>query len=388
MTIYGAERLKKLPPYLFAEIDRMRRELVAKGENVINLGVGDPDLPTPGFIIDVLERAARDPRNHQYALDQGMAELREAIAEWYRLRFGVSLDPMKEILPLIGSKEGIAHLPLAVLNPGEVSLVPDPCYPPYRSGTWFAGGEVVSLPLLEENGFLPNLKATDPKSLKKAKLIYLNYPNNPTGACASIDFFRQAAAFAEEHGLVVCHDAAYSEIYFDGQRPPSFLQAEGAKETGVEFHSLSKTFNMTGWRIGFACGSADVISHLGKIKSNIDSGIFQAIQWAGIEALRHGAAEAEQIRKVYEKRRDLVLRALHSIGWKANPLKATFYVWVKVPKGYSSQQFCFEVLKKSKVVVIPGNGFGEHGEGYFRLSLTIADARLEEAVDRLRKALA
>ncbi len=385
ISIEAADRVKRLPPYLFAEVDRLKRELQAKGKDVIDLGVGDPDLPTPDFVIEALAKAAKDAPNHRYALDQGMPEFRQAIAKWYQNRFGVKLDPESEILPLIGSKEGIAHLPLALLNPGDVSLVPDPCYPVYKSSTWFAGGEVQLMPLLEENQFLPDLNAAGKDLPKEAQLMFLNYPNNPTGAVATQDFFKNAVSFAEENQLVIAHDAAYTEIAFDGYKPPSFLETDGAKDLAIEFHSLSKTLNMTGWRVGFACGNKDMIRHLGKIKSNIDSGIFRAIQWAGIAALEQGEAETKRLCKIYEKRRDIVLNGFRSVGWKVNPLKATFYIWLPVPPGYTSQELCMKLLKEANVVVVPGNGFGPNGEGYFRISLTIADERLEEAVERIKK---
>ena len=385
MHIESADRLKKLPPYLFAEIDRLKRKLISEGKDVIDLGVGDPDLPTPDFVIEALHRAAQDPKNHRYALDQGMPELRQAIADWYDERFNVRLDPSAEILPLIGSKEGIAHLPLALLNPGDRALVPDPCYPPYKTGTLFAGAEPVLVPLLEENGFLPDLKSLEGELSGREKLLFLNYPNNPTGACASPDFFRRAAAFAREHQMVVCQDAAYTEISFDGYEPSSFLQVEGAREVGVEFHSLSKTFNMTGWRVGFAVGNRDVITHLGKVKSNIDSGIFQAIQVAGIAALKKGRTETERLKRIYQNRRDIVIRGLQSVGWTVTAPKATFYIWASVPPGYTSQELCVKLLKEANVVVIPGNGFGPNGEGYFRISLTVPEARIQEAIERFKK---
>ena len=308
-----SQRLKKLSPYLFVEIDRLKRELLARGKDVIDLGVGNPDLPTPSFIIDELGRAARDPRNHRYTLDQGMPELRRAITTWYRSRFGVTLDPEREVLPLIGSKEGIGHIPLALVNPGDVVLVPDPCYPVYKSAAWFAGGEPVLLPLLEENGFLVDFEAIEKGALERAKLLYLNYPNNPTTACAEKDFFVRAVKLAREYGFTICHDAAYTEIAFDGLRPSSFLEADGAKEIGVEFHSLSKTFNMAGWRIGFACGNAKVVELLGKVKSNLDSGVFQAIQLAGVAALERGEECIKKNRAVYEHRRDILVDGLNAI---------------------------------------------------------------------------
>lgn len=385
MSINIPDRLKRLPPYLFAEVDRLKRELMAKGKDVIDLGVGDPDLPTPNFIIESLYRAAKDPANHRYSFDQGMPELRLAIAKWYQKRFSVLLDPETEILPLIGSKEGIAHFPLAVLNPGDVSLVPDPCYPPYKSGTWFAGGEVSLMPLFEENNFLPDLNEIEEEVLKRAKLLYLNYPNNPTGACATKDFYKNTVSFARENRLTVCHDAAYTEIAFDGYQAPSFLETPGAKSVAVEFHSLSKTFNMTGWRVGFACGNAEAIRLLGQVKSNIDSGIFKAVQVAAIDALQHGKAETDRINAIYQKRRDLIVDGFRSIGWNMTAPKATFYVWVAVPPGYTSQELAMKLLKEAYVVVVAGNGFGANGEGYVRIALTIAEHRIEEAIARIKK---
>ncbi|MBN1688398.1 MAG: aminotransferase class I/II-fold pyridoxal phosphate-dependent enzyme, partial [Candidatus Omnitrophica bacterium] len=282
VSLEPAERLKKLPPYLFAEVDKRKRELIASGKDVIDLGVGDPDIPTPDFIVEALQEAARNPENHRYALDAGMPELRQTIADWFKQRFRVSLDPAKEVLPLIGSKEGIAHLPLAILNPGDVALIPDPGYPPYRSGTLFAGGEPFYMPLLESNHFLPDLSQIDKKILKKAKLMFLNYPNNPTSATATKEFFQQVVAFAREHKILIAQDAAYSEVGYEGYEAPSILEVEGAKEVTIEFHSLSKTYNMTGWRVGYAVGNPEAIALLGKVKANIDSGIFQAVQVAAI----------------------------------------------------------------------------------------------------------
>ncbi len=380
-----AERLRQLPPYLFAEIDKKKRDLVAKGKDVVDLGVGDPDLPTPFFIIDALAEAARDPRNHRYALDAGMPEFRESIRKWFQKRFNVTLDPQKEILPLIGSKEGIAHFPLAVLNPGEVSLIPDPCYPPYKSGTWFAGGVPRLMPLLESNEFLPDLSAIEPDILKKAKILYLNYPNNPTSAVASKTFFKEAVEFAHRHGLILVQDAAYTEVAFDGYKAPSILEVEGAREVAIEFHSLSKTFNMTGWRVGFAAGNPELIALLAKIKSNVDSGVFQAIQLAAKKALDEGHSAHQEILKIYQKRRDLFIGGLEKLGWDVKAPKATFYCWLPVPPGYTSAELALKFLEEMNVVVTPGNGFGPNGEGYFRVSLTMPEARLEEALRRIEK---
>lgn len=380
-----SERLKRLPPYLFVEMDRLKRELLARGKDVIDLAVGNPDLPTPSFIVEELARAARDPRNHRYALDQGMPELRRALATWYRNRFGVTLHPDREVLPLIGSKEGIGHIPLALVNPGDVVLVPDPCYPVYKSAACFAGGEPVLLPLIESNSFLIDFDSIDKSVLARTKLLYLNYPNNPTAACAGKDFFVRAIHLAREYGFTICHDAAYTEIAYDGFRPPSFLEVDGAKRVGVEVHSLSKTFNMAGWRIGCACGNAKVIELLGKVKSNLDSGIFQAIQLAGVAALQRGADEVKKICAIYERRRNILVDGLNGLGWKVPKPKATLYVWVPSPPGFTSQELATHLLKEANVVVTPGNGFGPNGEGYVRMSITIGEDRLHEAVDRITR---
>lgn len=383
--IHAAERLTKLPPYLFAEIDRLKREALAKGRPIIDFGVGDPDLPTPSIIVEELKRASEDPKNHRYALDQGMPELRKAIAEWFRGRFSVDLDPDSEILPLIGSKEGIAHMPLAVINPGDVVLVPDPGYPPYRSGTLFAGGVPHLMPLSAEHDFLPDFNDLEPAVLSKAKMMFLNYPNNPTAACAPLSFFEDTVRFAEKHGLLVCHDAAYTEIAFDGYRPPSFLQVKGAKDVSLEFHSLSKTFNMTGWRIGFAAGNRHAIQLLAKVKSNIDSGIFQAVQLAGIKALKQGAVEMEKNIRVYQERRDHFVDGLKKMGWEIGRPRATFYLWIPVPPGYTSQEMAKLFLKEADLIVTPGNGFGPNGEGYIRAVLTVPKEKIQEALERIRR---
>ncbi len=381
----AADRVKKLPPYLFAEIDRQKRELIKQGKKVIDLGVGDPDLPTPGFIIDALSAAARDPSNHRYALDAGMPVFRESIVRWFEKRFSVKLDPAKEVLPLIGSKEGIAHLPLAVVNPGDVVLVPDPGYPVYKSSTWFAGGEVVLMPLLEQNEFLPDLSVIPQDVLKRAKLMFLNYPNNPTSAIAGLDFFKRAVEFAHRHHILIAHDAAYSEFVYDGQKAPSIFEVDGAKDVAVEFYSLSKTYNMTGWRVGFAAGNSEVIPLLGKIKSNIDSGIFQAIQLAAKKALDNGEAAYLENLKTYQKRRDLLIDGLNRMGWAVKKPKSTFYCWIPVPPGSTSAELTVRFLNEMNIVVTPGNGFGPNGEGYFRISLTVPEASLQEALERIQK---
>ncbi|MDD5671580.1 MAG: LL-diaminopimelate aminotransferase, partial [Candidatus Omnitrophica bacterium] len=353
--------------------------------DVIDLAVGDPDLATPPFIVDALNEAARDPSNHRYALDAGMPAFRESVCNWFEKRFHVKLDPAAEILPLIGSKEGIAHLPLAIVNPQDVVLVPDPCYPPYRSGTWFAGGIPHLMPLLEGNDFLPDLGIIAKDVLKKSKLMFLNYPNNPTSAVASKEFFRRAVEFAHEHRILIAHDAAYSEVGFDGYQAPSILEVEGAREVSIEFHSLSKMFNMTGWRVGFAVGNAKALSLLGKVKSNIDSGIFQAVQLAAKKALDEGHETHQDILKIYQKRRDLFVNGLKKMGWEVQAPKATFYCWISVPSGYTSSELVMKFLDTMNIIITPGNGFGMNGEGYFRVSLTVPEARLEEALKRIEQ---
>ncbi len=383
MSFVKAERVRRLPPYLFAEIDRLKADLIAKGVDVINLGVGDPDLPTPPHIIEKLAQTAKDPANHQYPSYSGMNDFRVSVAKWYGRRFGVDLDPMAETLTLIGSKEGLAHLPLALINPGDLALVPSPAYPVYQIATMFAGGESCFMPLLKENGFLPDLDAIAPETARRAKLMFLNYPNNPTGATADRDFFERVVRFARNYEIVVCHDAAYSEMAFGGYRPMSFLEIPGAKEVGVEFHSLSKTYNMTGWRLGFAVGNRDVIAALGQIKSNIDSGAFNAVQWAGIAALEGDQAPVDSMRKIYEERRDILIAGLQKAGLHPAVPKATFYVWCPTPSGYTSKDFTALLLRETGIVTTPGSGFGDPGEGYVRMALTVSADRIREAVERI-----
>jgi LL-diaminopimelate aminotransferase len=388
MRIEKAGRLKKLPPYLFAEIDKAKRKAQGSGRDIIDLGVGDPDQPTPAHIIDELCRAARDPANHHYALELGMRPLREAIVRWHEKRFGVTLDPDTEVLPLIGSKEGLAHLPLALVNPADVVLIPEPCYPPYRSAAIFAAGIPEYLPLLEENAFLPQFNKIAAGRLRRAKLLFLNYPNNPTSATADESFFAQALEFARKHSLLIAQDAAYSEITFDNFRAPSILQVAGAKDLAVEFYSLSKTYNMTGWRIGWACGNRDIIAALSQVKANIDSGIFQAIQIAAICALETGPGHLRSLNRLYQERRDLFCHGLDALGWKVNRPKATFYIWTRLPKGHSdSIRFAQALLDKADVVVTPGVGFGPCGEGYIRMALTVSKERLQEAIARIKKVI-
>ena len=380
-----AKRLNNLPPYLFAEIDKVKRKLVAEGKDVINLGVGDPDLPTPNHIIEALYAAAKDPKNHQYALDAGMPVLRQAIAEFYKKRFGVVLDPATEVLPLIGSKEGIAHMPLAYINEGDCVLVPEPAYPAYQAAVTLAGGISYFMPLLEKNKYLPDFDQIDSQVAKRSKMMFLNYPNNPTGAVCDLNFFKTVLDYAQEHHILICHDAAYSEMAFDGFNPPSFLQVEGAKEFGIEFHSLSKTYNMTGWRVGFAVGNAAAIAALAKVKSNIDSGIFQAIQLAGVAALQGPQEPVVKNIAIYKERRDILIDSLNKMGWKVPKQQATFYVWVPVPPGFTSSELTKALLEKAHIVTTPGNGFGPSGEGYIRIALTVPKERLKEAVERIKK---
>lgn len=385
MEISLSKKLESLPPYLFAQMDAAKRQARQQGRNIIDLGVGDPDMPTPGFIIDKLYEAAKDPRNHRYALDQGMPELRQAIADWYKKRFNVELSPEKEILPLIGSKEGIAHIPIAFLDKSDVALIPDPGYPPYRNATILADGKPYAMPLRQSNGFLPDLDDISASVAQKAKLMFLNYPNNPTAATAQESFFKRVLEFANKYNVVICHDNAYSEIFFNAHKPMSFLQLPGAKDVGVEFHSLSKTFNMTGWRIGWVCGNEKVVGALAKVKSNIDSGIFQAVQMAGIAALKEGDCAVEEHNKIYSERCRVFVDGLKEIGLNVEEPKATFYVWVKLPKkAKSSIEFSKILLERANIVATPGIGFGKYGEGYIRFALTVDKEKLKEAVGRMR----
>lgn len=385
MRIEKAKRIEQLPPYLFAEIDKKKEEMRKRGMDLIDLGVGDPDLPTPEPIIERLNRASQNPQNHHYPSYEGMIEFRTAVARWFERRFGVLLDPKTEVLTLIGSKEGIAHIPLAFVNPGDYVLVPSPGYPVYRVATLFAGGIPYMMPLLKEHGFLPKLSEIPGEIAERSKLLFINYPNNPTSAIAERSFFEEVVAFAKKYEVIVCHDAAYSELAFDGYRPLSFLEIEGAKEVGIEFHSLSKTFNMTGWRIGFAVGHPDIVSGLGKVKTNIDSGLFQAIQEAGMEALQRYDTPIPNLIRIYEGRRDVMVKGLREVGLEVEVPKATFYLWIRVPRGYTSAQFATLLMEQAGLVVTPGNGFGEAGEGYFRIALTVDESRLRQAVERLKK---
>jgi len=383
-----AKRVAELPPYLFAEIDRVKNLVRSRGIDIISLGIGDPDLPTPGFIIDALDVSARKPENHQYPSYVGLGSFRKAVADWYQRRFAVNLDPENEVVTLIGSKEGIAHFPLAFVDPGDLVLVCPPNYPVYGVATGFAGGRVKNLPLREENNFLPDLDSVSDAEWEQAKIICINYPNNPTAACAPRAFYEKLVAKAKATNTIVLSDAAYTELYFDSENKPlSMLEIPGAKDVVIEFHSLSKTFNMTGWRIGMAVGNASLVRGLGKIKENMDSGAFQAVQEAGIAALNQGDACTADFRRIYKERRDLAVAGLKKMGIECRVPQATFYLWAKVPQGLNSSAFVTNILEKTGVVLTPGNGFGlpEAGEGYFRIALTVPKDRIEEALSRIAK---
>jgi len=385
-NIEFSDRLKELPSYLFLEIDKAKRAAMAEGRDIINLGIGDPDAETPEHIINAMAEAIKDGNNHHYALDAGLPKLREEIAKWFQARFSVALDVETEIYPVIGSKEGIAHLPLGIINPKDKVLLTDPAYPAYRPTIQFAGGKIISVPMKAGNDFLPDLKKIG--EYKDVKMIVINYPNNPTAAVATREFYEELVALAREKGFIILSDMAYSEIYYDGEKPLSILEIEGAKEVAIEFHSLSKTYNMTGWRIGWACGNKTLVAALAKVKSNYDSGIFQAIQVAGIAALKSDPEITEDIRDLYQERRDYLINGLRGIGWKITPPKAAFYVWAKIPKGFTnSMDTAKTFLDKANIVATPGNGFGEGGEGYIRMALTVSRDRINEAVARLSKIL-
>jgi LL-diaminopimelate aminotransferase len=382
-----AARLDRVPPYLFAEIERRIGAMRADGVDVISLGIGDPDLPTPAPVVEALQRAAERPATHQYPSNRGLTAFREAVAGFYAARFDVDVDAETEIIPVLGGKEAVAHVALACLDPGDVALSPDPGYPPYTSGPVFSGAEVHYLPLREESAFMPDLDAIPPETASRANLLYFNYPNNPTGAVATDGFFERAVAFAGERDLVAIHDSAYTEIAFDGYRPPSFLATPGAKEVGAEIFSLSKGWNMTGWRVGWIAGNAEVVERYRQLKTNIDSGMFDALQLAGAAALTEARDFPREMSEIYRRRRDLMIDALAAIGIAADPPRATPYLWIRVPDGHNSASFTELVLEQAAVIVSPGPSFGPSGEGYVRISLTVADERLEEAASRIASSL-
>ena len=385
-NIEFSDRLKELPPYLFVEIDKAKRKAKAEGRDIIDLGIGDPDSPTFPHIIEAMKKAVEDPANHHYAFDAGLPGLRAAIAQRFQKRFNVALDPNEEIYPLIGSKEGLAHLPLGIINPKDRVVLTEPAYPAYRAAIMFAAGKIVSIPIKEKSGFLPDLKKL--ATMNDVKAMYVNYPNNPTAATATREFYTELVHIARERGTILISDLAYSEIYYDNEKPLSLLEIDGAKDVTIEFHSLSKTYNMTGWRIGWACGNRQLIAALAKVKSNFDSGIFQAIQAAGIAALNTDEKELDRLRFMYEERRDCLINGLRSIGWKITPPKASFYIWAKIPKNFENSMATSQAfLEQADMIVTPGLGFGPSGEGYIRMTLTVSKDRLNEAVERLKKVL-
>jgi LL-diaminopimelate aminotransferase len=385
-----ADRLTKIPPYLFMELRKKIAKAKADGIDVISLAIGDPVEATPGGIIDELARRAMDPENHRYPTDEekGMQRFRQEVALWYSMRYGVSLNPENEVLALIGSKEGCHHFVLACINPGDVVLMTDPGYPAYRASILMGGGEPYNVPIRTENGYLPVFEEISADILKRARGLFLNYPNNPTGACATREFFDRLVAFAKKHDIAVCYDNPYSEIVFPGQERLSFMMAEGAKDVGVELNSLSKPFNMTGWRIGMAVGNPDLIAAISKVKENTDSGIFNPIQYAGIYALKHEIGAIDHMIGLYAKRRAQVLKTLEKIGIRFDPPKGTFYLWVPVPKGMTSLEFTNRLFEKTAVVVAAGTAYGQYGEGYIRISLTVPDDRLVLAMERIEKEFA
>ena len=378
-----AKRVDEAPTYLFVQISRKIAEKKAQGIEVISFGIGDPDLATPGHVVDALHEASKEPANHRYPESEGLPEFRRAVADWYKRRFGVSLDPETEVVSLIGAKEGIGHAALCFVEPGDIALIPDPGYPVYSVGTLFAGGESYTMPLLAENRWLPDLDAVPEDVASRATVMWLNYPNNPTAAVADLDYFEEVVAFARRYEIAVMHDACYTEVAYDKYKPVSFLQAEGAMDVGMEFHSLSKSYNMTGWRLGMAVGNAEMVGRLTTVKSNLDSGVPQAIQQMGIEAMGRPLESVDERNAVYQRRRDRVVKALNKMGLEVQPPRASLYVWAGVPEGYTSAKFSERLLEERDILVSPGTGYGEHGEGYVRLSLTLADEAVDEAIDRM-----
>ncbi|ABO50222.1 LL-diaminopimelate aminotransferase apoenzyme [Desulforamulus reducens MI-1] len=384
MRFKEARRIKNLPPYLFARIEQVIAQKKEEGVDVISLGIGDPDMPTPEHIIKDAEKQLYVAENHQYPSSVGMLSYRKSVADFYARRFGVELDPKTEVVSLIGSKEGIAHISWCYLDPGDVVLVPDPGYPVYSGGAILAGAEPYYMPLTADKGFLPDLNAIPEDVARKAKMMFINYPNNPTGAVADEAFYIEVIAFARKYEILVCHDNAYSEVSYEGYKPLSFLEIPGAKEVGIEFSSVSKAYNMTGWRIGWAVGNPAVIEALGRFKTNIDSGQFQAIQYAAMAGLNGPQEIVATNNEIYRERRDIVVDGLNAMGWSLEKPKATFYIWAPVPKGFTSASFAEYVIERAGVVITPGNGYGEQGEGYFRISITIPKERIAEALERMK----
>ena len=380
-----AERVNKVPPYLFVQISRKIAAKKEQGINVISFGIGDPDLPTPSTIIDQLTSASKTPANHRYPESEGLLSFRQEVSKWYKSRFGITLNPSNEIISLIGAKEGIGHAAFCFINLGDIALVPDPGYPVYSIGTLFAGGESYLMPLTENNNWLPDIDAIPANIANKAKVIWLNYPNNPTGAIATLDYYKYVVKFAEKYNIAVLHDACYTEVTYDDYKPPSFLETPGAMDIGAEFHSLSKTFNMTGWRIGMAAGNADIIDKLLIVKSNLDSGVPAAIQEMGVKALQEPTHLISERNQIYKNRRDRVIKTLRKLGLTVNIPKASLYIWAKVPTGFTSETFSETVLEQCDVLISPGTGYGKNGAGYVRLSLTLPDKDINTALERMSK---
>ncbi|MBD2594242.1 pyridoxal phosphate-dependent aminotransferase [Nostoc spongiaeforme FACHB-130] len=385
--MHFAKRLEKIPPYLFAEINRKRAKLVAEGVDIINMAIGDPDKPTPAHILQVMHAAIDNSATHNYPPYEGTQEFRQAAAKWMERRFGVTdLNPDTQVVASIGSKEAIHNTFLAFVEAGDYTLIPDPGYPVYRTSTIFADGEPFTMPLKAENQFLPDLNAIPEEIAQKAKLLWINYPNNPTGGVANLEFFAELVDFCKHYNILLCHDNAYSEMAYNGYKPPSVLQVPGAKDIAIEFHSLSKSYNMTGWRVGFVVGNALGIQGLRQVKTNVDSGVFKAIQTAAIAAYNTSEAELQTLMSVYQNRRDTIVKGLQSLGWPIQPPKATLYVWVPVPAGYTSAEFVNLLLDKCGIMVAPGSGYGASGEGFFRIALTIPEERMQEAIERMKDA--
>jgi len=381
-----AKRISNTPPYLFAEIDKKKAAAIAKGVNIISFGIGDPDLPTPKHIVDAMHKAIDDSKTHDYPPYEGTVEFKEAVAKWYQSRFEVTLDAKQEVMALIGSKEGIAHIHYALVDPGDICLLPSPGYPVYNTGCTFAEGEPYFYPLLEKNNYLPELEKIPKEILDRAKLIWINYPNNPTGAVCDLDFYEKLVTWAKKNEIIICSDNAYCEMTYDGYVAPSILQVPGAKEIAIEFTSLSKAYNMTGWRIAMAAGSKELIAALGIVKTNTDSGQFKAIQKAATVALTSSQECISELNKVYTIRRDLLIKGLNELGWNIKPIKATFYLWAPIPPRFkSSTEFCAEILEKCGIVFVPGNGYGAEGEGYFRAAITVSQEKIIEGLQRLKE---
>jgi LL-diaminopimelate aminotransferase len=381
----GAARLRQLPPYLFAQLERKIADKRAEGVDIISLGIGDPDTPTPDLVVQAMREHVGRADTHRYPSNRGRASFREGIAAFYATRFGVELDPNTEIIPALGAKEAIANISLAYTDPGDIVLASDPGYPVYTNGPIIAGAEPVSMPLVPELGFQPDLGAIPADVLERARLMFINYPNNPTGAVIEDDFFARVVDFARRHDIIVVHDNAYSEITFDGYRAPSFLETPGAKDVGIEVFSLSKTYNMTGWRSGAVIGNADLVGAYWQLKTNIDSGMFEAIQEASVAALESDQSSVAQMCEIYRRRRDVLVEALRAIGVEVNSPKGTIYLWARVPEGQTSAAFCERVLEEAAVVISPGSAYGPSGEGFIRMSLTVPDDRLNEAADRIAR---